>query len=1015
MRGFRRTVVMLILLALLPIWGQLSSDAYVQGGDSLYAKADAAQQFDEPAQTFFANLTVLDVAFDPVDAQPGDEVTITVTIQNNGNEDIFDAFFVDLYLNPETPITTGEIAWLDLESTLDSTEGIEWVVEGLAADETLELTSTPDSYDGEFTEWSGQLPVGLTDLYVYVDVYALLDDTESLTPENGLIEESDETDNAAHITFGDTQTEPTIEPTMMPTPVPTFAPTGEPTVMPTAVPTFAPTVEPTAMPTAVPTIAPTSVPQQDQQDDGAVGQSNANLTIQELSLNPDNPQPGEAVSISLVVANTGSEDVTEAFYVDLYINPTSPVNQGGSDWTQLDSSVTPKQGIEWSVDGLNAGATIELTSNSDSYDEAYTNWSGSLPFGATDLYFYVDSWADNGSPNGLIRESNETDNGEHFVIEVDDSAPQQPTPVPPTPTPTATTPPVPPSQPTPDSSGGDSRFEASINFRPNPNGFKFENWGGTTYSDAQDLNPGQLIRMFGASNVCRTGSTAQDCVLTAAARQWREQELKGVAGGHCYGMAVASQRFFNNSDSPSNFQAGINQTIGLDPQVPIRASITEWAVSQSFTPANGSSNQWNWGSGQKPSQILDLIRQQFNNNPNDPYVFAFFQEGQGGHAVTPYGIENKGNGIYWLYFYDNNWPDKERYMIFDTNRETWLYSFGALNPAEQSGAWQGDARTQSLALRPTSAHLTSGWACPFCNSDEFARQGATPMLEFNLTGEGGAMLIVDPNNKAVGYDFETEQEINELSDAVVSENIGGQGQELVPTYRLPVVTDGMYPWYDVYVAARYLTGTVDSDLQINGPGFSVGLEFIQISEGEDLLITVSPDGRQLTFNASEEGLWGPDIYFALDPDPEGDSYIFSIEGFVLESFKTITTTIDLDTKQLLFEDDDGASDTYALEVLRIDKDGNEFFFSNDAVEVGAEDEAAMDFGSWDGESDMRITIGGTTQTFQSTLPTEPTEPTEPTQPTEPAEPTQPTQPTEPAEPEQGDETMYSIYLPVLRK
>jgi len=678
------------------------------------------------------------------------------------------------------------------------------------------------------------------------------------------------------------------------------------------------------------------------------GEAGINLTIQQFLIDPSNAQPGQDVTISIVVANTGDEAVNDTFYVDLYINPPQSVTTGGQDWSQVGSTLDPVQGIEWVVDGLGAGEEVRLTSTDGSYDANYSNWNGQLPDGANKLYVFADSWAENGSTNGLVRESNEQDNGRDLTIQT-----SGPTATPASPTPTT----QPTAQPTP---SGNPNFEDSINFRPNPNGFKFENWGGNKYSDADDLNTGQLVRMFGASNVCRTGNTAQDCVLNAAARKWRQAELKGVRGGHCYGMAVSSQRFFNGTANPSTFQSGASNAFALDPLTQLRASITEWAVSQSLSPADGSSNQWRWNL--TPQETLDLIRAQFKNNPNNPYVLGFFQKGKGGHAVTPYGIENKGDGIYWLHIYDNNWPDEDRYIIFDTNKNTWLYAFSALNPSEPAGAWSGSARTKSLALRPTSAHIDTGWACPFCQGTT-NRQGGQS-LEFTLTGEDGALYILDPQERAIGYNFETEQEINELGDeAEISPNIGGQGEELVPTYRLPLIDNGTP--YLVYVAGRYMTDTVDTDLQVAGPGFTVGMDFIQINEGEDLLMTISANGQQITFNASEEGTWGPDIYFALDPDPNEDSYVFEIDGFVLEAFKTVTATLDLEKGELYFEDNDGNADTYDLSVTRIDKDGNESSFENDGVELGGEEDAVMNFGAWDGSGGMTFTIGGTQQVFQN--------------------------------------------------
>src|SRR5262249_749767 len=138
---------------------------------------------------------------------------------------------------------------------------------------------------------------------------------------------------------------------------------------------------------------------------------------------------------------------------------------------------------------------------------------------------------------------------------------------------------------------------------------------------------------------------------------------------------------------------------------------------------------------------------------------------------------------------------------------------------------------------------------------------------------------------------------------------------------------------------------------------------IQINPGQDLLMTISPNGRQITFNASEEGTFSPDIFMALDPDPDGDSYIFGVAGFALSSFKTVTVTLDLPNGLLHFQDDDGAADTYDLDVQRIKADGTQEYFTNNDIVLGGESNAAADFGAWDGTGDMTVDIDGQAQSF----------------------------------------------------
>jgi hypothetical protein len=117
----------------------------------------------------------------------------------------------------------------------------------------------------------------------------------------------------------------------------------------------------------------------------------------------------DPVLVTVQVKNSGSTDAGP-FWVDFYINPQLPPTSSNVPWNTV-CGMNPCYGIAWEVKGgLRVGQTITLTSTADSYSSGYTNWKGSLPTGATDLYVYVDSWAGYNNPNGAVNEINETNN-----------------------------------------------------------------------------------------------------------------------------------------------------------------------------------------------------------------------------------------------------------------------------------------------------------------------------------------------------------------------------------------------------------------------------------------------------------------------------------------------------------------------------------------------------------------------------------------------------------------------------
>ncbi|MCZ7671246.1 MAG: hypothetical protein M5U34_30985 [Chloroflexi bacterium] len=52
------------------------------------------------------------------------------------------------------------------------------------------------------------------------------------------------------------------------------------------------------------------------------------------------------------------------------------------------------------------------------------------------------------------------------------------------------------------------------------------------------------------------------------------------------------------------------------------------------------------------------------------FISAIFS---GGHAITPYAVEDQGDGIFHVYVYDNNYPNLPRIMEINRDAETWSY------------------------------------------------------------------------------------------------------------------------------------------------------------------------------------------------------------------------------------------------------------------------------------------------------------------------------------------------------
>jgi hypothetical protein len=495
---------------------------------------------------------------------------------------------------------------------------------------------------------------------------------------------------------------------------------------------------------------------------------------------------------------------------------------------------------------------------------------------------------------------------------------------------------------------------AQLPFNPRVNGFKFENYGNDhVYRD--DLLPADMIRIFGASKVCSGPVSGGTCTLKAAARNWMNQQIAVMDGGHCEGMAVTSLRFlkqqpFKNKRLPRDFQAGATSVFTLNKAQPIENYIASYFALQGldevYEPTAAIRDK-------PPSEILQLLYDSLDAG-TDPMTMGIYKYVDGelteGHAITPFAIEEMDNGTYRVHVYDNNYPGETRYVTFNLDNETWRY-VTTTKPGEPVDVYSGNANTKSLELTPLSVRNRSVYTCPFCPPPPglaAATQAEPEQVEFSLNGEGD-ILIENAQGQQVGFDVETGTFVNEIAGTDVIPFKGGLGKDIPPDYQIPV--DGSDAPLEILVSGKTLTSETDVDLTMVGPGLAVGFDYIQLDPGELLYMRARPDGQQLSFTASSDTLM-PLLSFGLDADETGASYIVEIDGAELLAGRTVTATLDLDAGRFYFEDDDGGSDDYDIALIRINPDGTEEAFAQDNVALGDTGEAYLDFGNWNEGEEM---------------------------------------------------------------
>ncbi|HMA34121.1 MAG TPA: tetratricopeptide repeat protein [Chloroflexia bacterium] len=492
-----------------------------------------------------------------------------------------------------------------------------------------------------------------------------------------------------------------------------------------------------------------------------------------------------------------------------------------------------------------------------------------------------------------------------------------PTPLPPTPSPVA------------------GQLIADLGFRPAVDGFQFENYGFTP--GRVNLTPADVQRMFG-DQVC--GSQAGGCILTPPAQQWMDAVNKDMDGGHCEGFAALSLAFFSHQEAPTKFGAPRTFDLNIEGNAALQREIAYFFATQATEPTLDKVIT------KTPAEILDLLIASFKQNagPADRYTLGIYQPGfKGGHAITPYAVEDRGNGQFAVRVYDNNFPGDERFLLIDRPANTWSY-LASTNPNEPESEYRGDATTGTLDITPTTPRLQPQ-VCPFCGPAAAARAGghkqAAPEQQYNqlwLEGDGH-LLLADKDGHQTGFQGDTF--VNTIPgvqiEAPRSSDLWKNSAE--PVYFVPL---GLA--LTVTVDGGTLKTETHSNITLIGPGYDLGIDDIVLHPGQKDTITFAGDGRTIAYKTDYTE--SPDI--VLGTDTTAADYSFLVKGVDIESGGTMTLHLDPDKATLsLSTKGNKETGTYGLVLDRIDAKGEQTF-DHDGITLQAQDTAYIDYGKWTG-------------------------------------------------------------------
>ena len=422
---------------------------------------------------------------------------------------------------------------------------------------------------------------------------------------------------------------------------------------------------------------------------------------------------------------------------------------------------------------------------------------------------------------------------------------------------------------------------SDFNFDPQENGFSFPNYGDDI--PATNLTAVELRRMFG-DQVC-ADINGDDCTLTPPAEQWMEQINGAMAGGHCEGMAALSLMMYTDQISPADFGGSLASDLDINDEL-LQRELAYWWTTQAVAPTYTSVIKGT------PMEILEIVQQMSANG--ETYTIGIYNE-DSGHAITPIGVADKGDGVYAILVYDNNYPGETRELYVDSRDNSWTYET-SINPQVQSDVWSGNADTQSLDLTPTSARLDTQ-ECPFCSGSGFSSKGgarlAAPDQKLNqifLDGEGH-ILITDENGNRLGY--VDGKIVNEIDGASFTEfRMGASMNAPEPVYSLPAHLD-----VTIEVDGSALEEETLTDLVLIGPGYSIGVEEIYLTPGQVDIVYFYPVDEMIAYETLADE--GPNIVFGIEnPEAEAD-YYFEIYGADITGGGIITAWLDSKAGDLL--------------------------------------------------------------------------------------------------------------------
>jgi hypothetical protein len=479
---------------------------------------------------------------------------------------------------------------------------------------------------------------------------------------------------------------------------------------------------------------------------------------------------------------------------------------------------------------------------------------------------------------------------------------------------------------------------ADSGFRPGPNGFTFQNYGTTLANGSvpTNLTPADVRTIFG--DVVCVDAAVGKCDLSPQAQAWLDQMNQEMADGHCFGFSVAADVVWQGEVNTSTYGAPTINALAIDNNDSLQSIIAEGWTYQTLDSVQAKKITGT------PNQILDKLEQVLKPHPAETYTVTIWKsDGTGGHAVTPYEVDYAGNGQYKVLIYDNNWPGQTRAIAFNATKDTWSYD-AASNPSDPSELYQGDAKTKTISLFPTSPGRHTQ-PCPFCGKvsstgSTAGTTGATRTAVISLAGSAtnhSHVLVTDQKGRRLGR--VNGSLVNEIPGAHYVLLASGQDwkNKLEPVLYVPANQA-----YTITLDGTALTAPDAESIGIIGPYWHLAIKSIPMQPGDRDTLTVDPNTTSLTYHTTRAQ--SPTIEASVSTTKA--DYAFVISGVSTKPGSTINLHVPAGGGSLVITNagSTGAS-SVNLKMTRLTAQGVQVF-SHDAIPLAGGDTAELQYGNW---------------------------------------------------------------------